>query len=131
MICIDRDLTGLKSATRFRNGTESELQGSLKMCQLDLAAETWPFGESSVGGIVNVHFFLPSLFSHFCRSLSAGGYLIFESVPGHGGNYLELPTSGYVLSLLTNCFEIEFYKERTAGPLVMNRAVTKVVAKRR
>lgn len=85
----------------------------------------------NVGGIVNVHFFLPSLFPFFQSSLPPGGYLIFESVPGCGGNYLELPARGYVRSLLASGFDFEIYKERKVGPPDHDEVTTLTVAKRR
>ena len=60
-----------------------------------------------------------------------GGYLIFESVPGCGGNYLELPPRGYVRSLLVASFDIEVYKERKVGPPDRDAVTTLAVAKRR
>src|SRR5271156_5897588 len=70
VICVDRDLTRLRS---YEALTSSE---KLKPCQLDLEKESWPFGEATAGGIINVHFLLPSLFSFFKTSLFADGFLL-------------------------------------------------------
>lgn len=130
VICIDKDLTELRKLQDCQPQRPLS-QGRLELRQLDLVREPWPFAEGTAGGIVNVHFFLPSLFPHFERSLMPGGYLIFESVPGCGGNYLSLPPASYVRSLLTSGFEIEVYKERRVGPLGRDAVTTKTVAKRK
>jgi hypothetical protein len=129
VICIDKDLTELRKHETYRQGLPS--LGRLELLQLDLVREPWPFGDGTAGGIVNVHYFLPSLFPYFERSLMPGGYLIFESVPGCGGNYLSLPPAGYVRSLLSSGFEIEVYKERRVGPLGRDAVTARTVAKRK
>jgi SAM-dependent methyltransferase len=130
VICIDKDLTDLRQREAHRSKLSAREEHQLELRQLDLVEDSWPFGQGSVGGIVNVHFFLPSLFPLFEYSLWPGGYLIFESVPGCGGNYLELPPADYVRSLLTIGFEIEVYKERKVGPLGRDAVTTLTVAKR-
>jgi SAM-dependent methyltransferase len=130
VICIDKDLTDLRQREADESKALSRERHRLELRQLNLVEDPWPFGQSSVGGIVNIHFFLPSLFPLFERSLSPGAYLIFESVPGCGGNYLELPPAGYVRSLLTIGFEIEVYKERKVGPPGRDAVTTLTVAKR-
>ncbi len=131
VICIDKDLTSLRRQATYRLHMSSDEEQRLELRQLDLVQDSWPFDEASVGGIVNVHFFLPSLFPLFEKSLSPGGYLIFESVPGCGGNYLQLPPMGYVRSLLTTGFDIEVYKERKVGPPARDAVITLTVAKRK
>lgn len=130
VICIDKDLTVLQQRELQQTMVKSDEKHQLELRQLDLVADSWPFGEASVGGIVSVHFFLPSLFPFFENSLSPGGYLIFESVPGCGGNYLQLPRAGYVRSLLAMGFDIEVYKERRVGPPHRDAVTATAVAKR-
>jgi SAM-dependent methyltransferase len=130
VICIDRDLADLRTQRAYPVQSSPDEKHRLELCQLDLVEDSWPFGEASVGGIVNVHFFLPSLFPFFEKSLSPGGYLIFESVPGCGGNYLQLPPAGFVRSLLTRGFDVEVYKERKVGPPGRDAVTTTTVAKR-
>lgn len=131
VICIDKDLSDLRRREAHQAKMPSDGNHRLELRPLDLVEGLWPFGEGSVGGIVNVHFFLPSLFPFFENSLSPGGYLIFESVPGCGGNYLQLPPAGYVRSLLAIGFELEVYKERKVGPPGRDAVTTLTVAKRR
>ena len=91
IICVDRDLTKLQ-------GRKLSLPVSRRLIlyQLDFVKDTWPFEPCTVGGIVNVHFFLAELFPFFEDSLSPGGYLLFETVPGHGGNFLRTPQGGAI-----------------------------------
>src|ERR1700747_3044855 len=69
---------------------------TLKAKRVDLVKDPWPFGRHGIGGIVNVHSFLPALIPWFEPSLLPGGYLLLETAAGCGGNYLELPMAGYV-----------------------------------
>lgn len=131
VICADKDLTFLINCEARRKRTSSVPGNVLALRRLDFKQEVWPFETEDVGGIIDVHFFLPPLFPHFEDSLSPGGYLIFESVPGCGQNYLELPAAGYVRSLLVRSFEIEHYKEKKVGPPGTNAVVTQVLARRR
>jgi SAM-dependent methyltransferase len=131
VICADKDLTFLQNWEASWRRTSPAQGDGLALRWLDFKQDVWPFETGGVGGIINVHFFLPPLFPHFEDSLSPGGYLIFESVPGCGGNYMELPAAGYVRSLLARSFEIEHYKERKVGPPGANAVVTQVLARRR
>ena len=85
----------------------------------------------SVGGIINIHFTLPTLFPQFESSLIPHGYLLLETVPGVGGNYLELPKGGDLKVALGDAFDFEFYKERHVGPPEHNAVTVKLLAMRR
>jgi len=98
---------------------------------MDLAHDPWPFGPGTAGAIINVHFLLPALFPLFQSSLIPGGYLLIETVPAHGGNYLELPRAGELRSALQGAFDFEFYKERKAGPGNYDAVTVQLLAKRR
>jgi hypothetical protein len=123
VICADKDLT------RFHS--PDGISGQLIPQQLDLVAEPWPFRKSFVGGIVNVHFLLVPLFPYFESSLSPGGYLLLETVPGCGGNYLQLPKAGELRSLLEGAFDLEFYQERKVGPQGCGAVAVQLLAKRK
>lgn len=123
VICADNDLTRLRSPKR--------MAGQLIRRQLDLVVDAWPFEKSSLGGIVNVHFLLIPLFPYFESSLSPGGYLLLETVPGCGGNYLQLPKAGELRSLLKEPFELEFYKERKVGPQKCEAVAVQLLARRK
>ena len=83
------------------------------------------------GGIINVHFFLPTLLSVFARSLLPGAYLLIETIPGCGGNYLSLPSAGEVRKQLAGKFELPVYKESKVGPESIDAVTVKVLAKRK
>ncbi len=124
VLCVDKDLTHLQNHP-------PNLIARLKPQELDLVRDPWPFEPGSVGGIVNVHFLLPSLFPLFTSSLVNGGYLLIETVPGCGGNYLELPKAGELKAAFAQHFDFLYYKERKAGPLGVDAAVVQMVARRR
>jgi SAM-dependent methyltransferase len=125
VVCIDKDQTGLQNQL-----SRLPCSGAVTLQHLDLARDPWPFGAESVGGIINVHFLRPALFPCFERSLRKGGYLLLESVPGCGKNYLELPSAGEVQSALGRAFDFEFYKERKVGPHDSDAVTVKAVARR-
>jgi SAM-dependent methyltransferase len=127
VICLDRDLTRL----RVPDNSSAHALPRLRLCQIDLVKDVWPFGAASVGGIINIHFLLPTLFPSFESSLAAGGYLLFETVSGCGGNYLELPKAGVVRDSLGKGFDFAFYKERKVGPIGYDAVTVRLLARRR
>jgi len=78
-----------------------------------------------------VHFTLLALFPFFADSLIPHGYLLLETVPGCGGNFMELPKKGELKTLLESNFEFEMYKEKPVGPGEGNAVTVKLVARRR
>jgi SAM-dependent methyltransferase len=132
VICVDRDLTTLQAhVVRLRRTELRKASAKLTLHQLDLVKDRWPFTACAVGGIMNVHFLLPELFPFFERSLAPGGYLLLETVPGCGGNYLELPKAGELRSAFERVFELEFYQERRVGPLGFDAVTVRVLARKR
>lgn len=99
--------------------------------QLDLLTDRWPFGRCELGGIVNVHFLLPTIFRRFARSLRPGTRLLIETVPAHGGNFLELPKEGTLRSALEGAFDFDFYREKRAGPPNYKKVIVGLLACRR
>jgi SAM-dependent methyltransferase len=126
VICMDNDLSRLQT-----DSTSQSASGSLHPHQIDLVRDPWPFSPHSVGGIINIHFTLLALFPHFESSLLPSGYLLLETVPGVGGNYLELPKEGELKAALGNAFDYELYKERQVGPSGHNAVTVKLLARRR
>jgi SAM-dependent methyltransferase len=130
VICIDRDLGRLATQPpSIPHDLFAPVAPELVLRQMDLLKDSWPFGESSVGGIINIHFFCPMLLPAFERSLAPGGYLLFETVPGCGGNYLELPKAGAVRSAFGNVFDFEFYQERRVGPHGFDAVTVRMLAR--
>jgi SAM-dependent methyltransferase len=131
VICVDEDLASLQAHVAHLRRTElRKASAKLSLQQLDLVKDRWPFTASFAGGIINVHFLLPELFPFFERSLSTGGYLLLETVPGCGGNYLELPKAGELRSALERLFELEVYQERRVGPIGYDAVAVRVLAKK-
>jgi hypothetical protein len=97
---------------------------------MDLVKDRWPFAANFAGGIINVHFLLPVLFPFFERSLSSGGYILVETIPGCGGNYLELPKAGGVRFAFEKNFQIEWYKERKVGPHGYDAVTVQMLARK-
>ncbi len=132
VICVDRDLTRLQAhIVQLRRTELRKASAKLSLHQLDLVKGRWPFTARVAGGIINVHFLLPELFPFFERSLSPGGYLLLETVPGCGGNYLELPKAGEVRSAFERTFDLESYQEHRVGPLGFDAVTVKMLGKKR
>jgi SAM-dependent methyltransferase len=119
VIFVDRDLTQFHDRGRFPS------------FQIDLAQDQWPFASRTLGGIIDVHFLLPSLFPRFAASLAPGGYLLLETVPGCGRNYLELPKLGRLRQELTEHFDFEKYRERKIKPPNIDAVMVRLLARRR
>ncbi len=126
VICLDKDLGQL----RWQYRTQTFSQG-IEAVQIDFLHQSWPLVTAAVGGIINVHFLLPKLFPSFVESLIPGGYLLIQTVPGCGGNYLQLPKSNELRSALSEHFDFEFYQERPVGPSAFNSVTVNLLAKRR
>jgi hypothetical protein len=71
------------------------------------------------------------LFSFFVASLAADGFLLIETVPGCGGNYLQLPSAGQLRSSFAENFDFIFYRERKVGPPSFDAVTVQLVGKRR
>ncbi|MFZ0739559.1 MAG: class I SAM-dependent methyltransferase [Candidatus Acidiferrales bacterium] len=130
VICIDKDLTEL----RMRCSSDPPRDNccdNLQLCEMDLVHDPWPFGAGTAGAIISVHFLLPALFPRFESSLLPGGYLLIETVPAHGGNYLELPRAGELRFAFQRAFDFEYYRERKAGPGNYDAVTVQLFAKRR
>jgi SAM-dependent methyltransferase len=130
VVCVDKDLTTLQQLCCSNPPADAHCD-RLRLCEMDLARDQWPFGAGSAGAIINVHFLLPTLFPFFESSLLPGGYLLIETVPAHGGNYLELPRTGELRLAFQDAFEFEFYKERKAGPSYYDAVTVQFFGKRR
>jgi hypothetical protein len=132
VICMDRELTRLRECLAMNTST-CVIDGADRLVpqQIDLLNDPWPFTSASVGGIVNVHFTLPALFPFFESSLTPNGYLVLETVPGCGGNCLELPKKGELKSALEDFFTFEMYKEQPVGLPERNAVTVKLAARRR
>jgi hypothetical protein len=132
VICVDRDLAGLRAQQlRLSSTSLGDASSRMSLYQMDFVKDPWPFGAAQAGGIINVHFLLPSLFPFFESSISADGYLLLETVPAHGGNYLELPKAGELRSAFERTFDLEFYRERKAGPPSVDAVTVQLLGRKR
>jgi tellurite methyltransferase len=129
VFCLDRDLGQLEQI--LASGTlRPAVAEKLRLCKLDLVSDPWPFEPQTIGGILNIHFNLAALFPCFAAALLPGGCLLVETVPAHGGNYLELPRAGQLRSAFEDSFDLEFYKERKVGPGNYDAVTVRLFAKR-
>ena len=130
VIGVDNDRARLETLRRASSSGSKGEASRVSVKRIDLIKDPWPFGPRSLGAIVNVHFFLPKLFLDFESSIMPGGYLLLETVPGCGGNYLELPKAGYVRGALDGSFAFEFYRERKVGPSNYDAVTVQLAARR-
>ena len=131
VICVDIDLGSLRASRRaWRAGSLRGVSSRLRLHEMDLMKDPWPFRANAIGGILNIHFLLPALLPHFVNCLVPGGYLLLETVPGCGGNYLELPKSGELRSAIEQVLEPTFYQERKVGPDGYDAVTVRLVARK-
>jgi SAM-dependent methyltransferase len=133
VLCIDINDDALEFIKFGINLTTAELKDPnlLNTLKLDLINDPWPFKDESIGAIINVHFFNPRVMDLFLRSLKKGGYLLIETIDGRGGNYLELPTQGFIKIKLTDAFDIRYFIEKKVGPLHSNASTAALLARKR
>ena len=126
VICVDRDLSRLKLRLQ-----DAQISKRLRLIEMDLLADPWPFVERTIGGIVLVDFLDRALFRFFERSLIPGGYLLIETISNRGGKYLELPTAGQLRKAFERSLEFSIYRERKAGPRTINAVTVRMLGRRR
>jgi len=134
VVCLDKDLDRLRATqAQLRRGssTASRFLSRILPIRLDLLLDPWPFRPRAFGAIVNVHFLSLALLPWIENSLQPGGLLLLETIPGHGCNYLELPSSGQLKRSLCDAFDVRLYRERRVGPRGCDAVVVKLLAWRR
>jgi hypothetical protein len=132
VICLDKNLKPLTDYKRMiKSPVLRQYFDLIETIEVDLVRDPWPIRETSSGGVVNVHFTLPSLFPLIANALIPGANLILETVPAHGGNYLQLPGAGAIRRDLGTDFEIEHYKERKVGPSGVDAVTVQLLARKK
>jgi SAM-dependent methyltransferase len=133
VVCIDINDEALKFIESSVSLTTASSNNPNKLItlKLDLINDPWPFRDESIGAIINVHFFNKRAMGLFLKSLKIGGYVLIETIDGHGRNYLELPIQGFIRGELADAFEIIYFKEKKVGPLHSNASTVKLVAIKR
>jgi SAM-dependent methyltransferase len=128
VICADVDRTSLSAIASYYKDSRSG--GSLQPLEVDLLGDHLPFGPNSLGAVINVHFFAPSLCCRLASLVRSGGFVYVESPENRGCNYLQLPKGGDVRALLSD-FEMLFYVEKKAGPPSADAFTFSCLARRR
>lgn len=103
---------------------------NLGLVVCDLHSEFLPFEPGTFGSVVIVHF-IPSHWNNYLALLCSGGFLVFETMGGHGENYLELPVRGEIRSLLEPTFTILVHREQPVGPPEGNAVTVRLLAQKR
>jgi hypothetical protein len=132
VLCLDSDpaaLRHIQSEAQFP--TDTSITGLLTTITLDLHPDSWPYDANTVGAIISVDFAFQQFLSCFVATLKSGGYLLLESISGHGGNYLSLPEPGFVKAVLAESVDFRYFQERRVGPSDNRRATTKLLAVKR
>jgi SAM-dependent methyltransferase len=115
-------------ASRARNDPRL-VKKNLSLAVCDLQAQSLPFADASYGTLLIVHF-IPEQWSNYLALLRTGGYLLFETMGGQGGNYLQLPRVGHMRALLGLGFRMSFYRERPVGPPEAHAVTVRLVARK-
>jgi SAM-dependent methyltransferase len=137
VVCVDRDIDRLRDLSavvpQYIVGIKPTPPaiGTLYPICANLDPSSWPFLPCQFSAITCVHFFKIELLDSFWSSLVTGGCLFVETFGGHGQNYLDLPKRGQVLNLLSERFDIAFYRERKVGPIDHDAVSVKLLAKKK
>ena len=132
VVFIDNDIDCLKY---IQTGRGLSVQGdvdanNIRVLYKNLNLGKLPFPNDSVGGIIDIHYYNPSLIGELIRVLDVGGFFCFESISARGQNIFELPDYNFVKNKL-NDFEILSYFERKVFPEELCKSVTKIFAIKR
>jgi len=127
VLCIDMN----RDALNFIESSKKENGNLLTVAEFDLFNNPWPFGDETLGAIVNIHCFIPKILDNFISSLKVGGYLFIETIDGRGKNYLELPPVGFIKEKLTKSFDIKLFKEKKVGPEQSDASSVKLFASKK
>ena len=131
VVGADKDfgrLDSLKRAVAELKSSKQTLSGIFPICT-DLSANKWPFLESSFSAVVCVHFPAQEIIENLKGSLREGGYIYIETFGGQGGNYLQLPKAGELLTALAG-YDLLYYKERSVGPTTSDSVVVVALAQK-
>jgi len=132
VLCLDKDISKVQAQQQLlAESSRRDVAERLTLKQLDVLREPWPFGPRTVGGIINIRCFLPSLMRFFEHSLLPGGYLCVETAQGHGRNYLDLPKAGQMRAMLEAGFDLEAYEERAVGPAQSDAVAVRLLARKK
>jgi SAM-dependent methyltransferase len=124
VIVIDADERALRHIHEETSLGNNKLTCIVADCRTDI-----PLATDTMFIAVVVHFILSALLQALSRLLRTGGYLVYETYGGNGGNYLTLPSPGQIAAELHPSFELIYYQEKPVGP--KKDAVTvKCLAKR-
>lgn len=130
-MCLDNDVEALSYVASLTGGpSAAPISGRLRTRHFDLEHDAWPFEENSLGGVLLVHYFHPTVFAYSAGSVRAGGFLLFESIRANGGNYVQLPPPGFVKSVLSDRFDLCYFTEKSVNVDGHVAATVKVLARR-
>ena len=114
---------------RRRAESDPLVKKHLNLVGCDLNAQSLPFQREIFGTLIIVHF-VPQHWENYLDLLRAGGCLVFETMGGQGGNYLQLPLKGQMGEVLEPSFAILSYREQPVGPPEANAAAVRLVARK-
>jgi SAM-dependent methyltransferase len=114
---------------RRRAESDPLVKKNLNLVACDLNAQSLPFQKEIFGTLIIVHF-VPRHWKIYLALLRTGGCLVFETMGGQGGNYLQLPLRGQMREVLEPSFTISTYQERPVGPPERNAVTVRLVARK-
>jgi SAM-dependent methyltransferase len=124
VIAIDADESALRYVCEGAPGGNLRIMCVVADCLIDI-----PLATDTIFIAVVVHFISSALLHTLSRLLRTGGYLVYETYGGNGGNYLALPHPGQIAAELHPSFELIYYQEKPVGPR-KDTVTVKCLAKR-
>jgi SAM-dependent methyltransferase len=122
VVALDIDLSRLSVAQKVASGLWSVVAD---------ASRELPVRDAAFDAAAVVHFISGGLFERVAAALKPGGWFVFESFGGHGGNWRVLPAAGQYRSELDAMFDVVDYRERPVGPTRTEAVSVRFLARRR
>jgi SAM-dependent methyltransferase len=128
--CADIDDKALEQLACFNKIIADAGQKHLLLLRADLVDGDWPFEEAQFSGALNVHFHDSKLITNIAYSLKSDGLFYLETIANRKGNFLQLPRTGEIRTLLADTFEFLYLKESHAGPTNSGKVTVRMLARK-
>jgi len=89
-----------------------------------------PFRDHSFNLVIIIHFAHKMLLSRVTRLVSPGGFLVYETYGGQGGNWRFLPIKGELEGELGSSFSVITKREKSVGPKDNQYVSSKIFAQK-
>lgn len=127
VVAADIDSDRVLSFTKLSDSMpESRCQGVVLN-----ANEPLPFSKEVFDAVLVIDFVSQTLLATIAAFIKQDGHLIYQTMSGRAGNWMELPKHGDTRSFLAKHFDIIEYHSRSAGPTKTEAESIRAVLRRK